>query len=701
MASGPTLLIPRVQPSLAYSDRVILPQSVLERLLDYSGKDPLPSPLTFRLANSATNVYTHCGVREFSAPDGIIYISQQIAISLGLSAKQLTEAATALDSGQPWDVDSPPPSVTVSRHDLPKGTSVSLRPLDNDYLSVDDDWKALLESSLQSSYTTLTDGQVLSISHPATHSTMSFIVDKLQPERAVCIVETDLSVDFEAMSEDHARRSVAKRDAKRESENMRSVEIIVDAAEPVKGAFVDVEALRVPFFFELKSWDRELPLIFKLESSKIGEESADLDDRSADLYISIDDNSRPSSRYYLWSTITDEENSITISSSNSFISSAQVLHLAVTSCAVPLQFSLTVTQTLGNEDEDNEMPSAPAIDAKECSNCHQFFPPRTFQLHTAFCERNNILCPNPSCSRIFRRQEGIPETHWHCDSCPAFICDAASTKEKHISGHHTPCTCICGESFGNSLNLTYHRTTTCPQKLHICRFCHLRLPQEDAPDSQSDLLAGYTGHESRCGTRTTECPRCGRNVRLRDVDSHMRLHEIQRVAAPMPAVCSNPLCVRVTEGDHVTVTSNNVGLCPSCYGPLYSPMHDPTGARLKSRIERRYFIQLSTGCKKSLCENIHCASGRANLGLPKYTSAEISSIVRELVQGGKLQFCVDDSMTRRRKLVDWIAEDKEFARPWICKAVGEVGVTEGEERESEIAARAWLVTNGVRVSEVQ
>ncbi|KAK7205419.1 ubiquitin fusion degradation protein UFD1-domain-containing protein [Myxozyma melibiosi] len=649
-----TLLIPRVRPSLAFSDRIILPQSVLERLLDAAGRDPLPSPLTFRLTNPATNAATHCGVREFSAPDGTVYISQQLASSLGLSAKQLAEAAAVADSGEPWDLDAPPPSLIVSRHDLPKGTSVNLRPLDNDYLAIDDDWKALLESSLQSSYTTLTNGQMLSISHPATHATMSFLVDKLQPEDAVCIVDTDLSVDFEAISDDHARKSVAKRDAKRKADGGRSVEVVADSPEqPLTGAFLDAESLKDPFYFALKSWNKSKPLRFEIDVMKLQEdEEVDLDPRSADLYISVGDDSKPSSRFYEWSTIVEETNEITIFPTNSLLASAEQIQIAVESCASPLRFSLKITQQIA--EDTNSVESTPAPDARECSNCHQFFPPRTFQLHSAFCERNNVLSA-----------------------------------------------CICGQEFSNSLSLVHHKTTTCPQKLHTCRFCHLRLPQEEASDSQSDLLAGYTGHESRCGTRTTECPRCGRSVRLRDVDSHMQLHEMQRVSTPMPAVCTNPLCVRVTEGDAVTATSNSLGLCPSCFGPLYSPMHDPTGARLKSRIERRYFIQLSTGCKKSLCENKQCATGRANLGMDKYAPGEVPAVVSELVQSGKLQFCVDDGMTRRRKLVDWIAEDREFARPWICKAVNEIGVSEGEESESEAAVRNWLAANGVRISEAR
>ncbi|KAK9325766.1 ubiquitin fusion degradation protein UFD1-domain-containing protein [Lipomyces orientalis] len=681
-----TVLVPHIRGALAHSDRIVLPQSVLEQLLSEAGRESLPSPLTFRVFNPATNAYTHCGVREFSAPESTVLISPQIASTLGISEKQL-QASSSQDV-------STPPVLQVSKCDLPKGTFVSLCPLDTNYLTIDDNWKALLESALQASYTTLTEGQTFSIVNPATQETITLLVNNLQPEKAVCIVETDLTVDITAMSEDHARKSVAHRDAKRKVQSGKVSTISQDA--PVRGTFSE---LRQVFLFELKSWDRSRPVIVKLEVLDAEDSSErDIDARAADVFVSID--KHPSKDDFLWSTQTDEKNDISIAPSNSFLATAEKITLAVRTCVVPLSFSLLVSQ---REDVAEQRP-APALpsESRECPNCKQFFPPRTFQLHTAFCERNNLLCPHLGCGRIFRRQDGISASHWHCD-LDSFSCDSVSTKEKHILAHHTLATCVCGESFQSQQHLAHHRATICPQKLHICRFCHLRLPQESSPDSQSDLLAGYTGHESRCGTRTTDCPRCNRIVKLRDLDNHMQLHELQRVSAPLPRICANALCVRVVDDDPVAANSNSLGLCSSCFGPLYSPMHDPTGARLKGRIERRYFIQLTTGCKRSYCTNPACVTGRTNSNLPKLAPAEVAAMVKELTEGGKLEFCVDDGMTRRRRLVNWIGDDNEFARPWICRAVGEVGVgvEDDDPTSSEAKARSWLVENGVRITEVR
>ncbi|KAK9467836.1 ubiquitin fusion degradation protein 1 [Lipomyces arxii] len=677
-ASAPVSLAPQISDVLAYSDRIILPQSLLEQLVSEAGNEPLPSPLTFRLVNSANNAFTYCGVREFSAPESSVLLSPQVASTLGILPKQLVDSS------------APAPAVSVAKVDLPKGTFVALRPLDSAYLTIDDDWKALLESSLQSSYTTLTEGQTFSIKHPASQETMSFLVDNLQPEKAVCIVETDLTVDIVALSEEHARKSVAIRKAKEQARSTHASTIIAD--QQVAGSFNTEESLAQPFYYELKSWDKSRTITVTLEILDASESNErDIDSRAADVFISVDD--QPSQGYFLWSTQTEERNSISIEPSNLFIKDAEHLMLSVQSFVHPLSFSLKISQTA--EVVDLTAGTNMVADSVQCSNCERFFPQRTLQLHSAFCQRNNILCPHPGCTKLFRRQEGIPTTHWHCDT-DFFSSDSVSSKEKHIKTHHIATSCGCGEQFSSLQNLAQHRATACPQKLHTCRFCHLKLPQESLPDSQSDLLAGYTGHESRCGTRTTECSRCGRIVRLRDMISHTQLHVLQRVSSPVPKICANTLCVRMITGN-----TNILGLCSSCYAPLYSPMHDPSGARLKSRIERRYFTQLFSGCKHSLCDNQACATGRGNLELSKLAPGEIGPLVKELVDGGKLQFCVEDSMTRRKHLVDWVADDKIYSRPWICKAVNEVA-DDGEDVSAyEARVRSWLTENGVQISEAK
>ncbi|KAK9458258.1 ubiquitin fusion degradation protein UFD1-domain-containing protein [Dipodascopsis uninucleata] len=666
-----TILTPIVHPALAYSDRIVLPQSILEQLIERYGREELPSPLTFRLFNPVTGLSTHCGVREFSASEKSVLLSQQLASILGINKNSSSEKNV----------------ISVEECRLPKGESVKLMPLDSDYLNVED-WKSLLESSLQASYTTLTEGQTLSIMHPGTNQPLKFLVESLKPEKAVCIIETDLEVDMVPMSEDHAMKSVKSRDAKRAAQ-------ISDKIIPLSINTTSENTLseeRKVIVYELSQWDRSKYLVIKLECDP------DIEDkRAVDLYVSID--GQPSQDYFLWSTLSDESNIINISPTNDFLARASKLFLAVSSVIMPSGFRIQILSSDAPYSGDEAIFSKDS-NSKQCSNCHQYFKTQTYQLHSAFCERNNILCPYPGCGRIFRRQEGLPESHWHCEY-DGFAFDSKVVKQKHLDTAHTPVICSCGENFPSVIQLAQHRVLSCPNKLHICRFCHLKVPQERPPELQADILAGFSGHEAHCGTRTTECSRCGRITRLRDLDQHLRLHDIQRISAPLPIVCNNELCTRTLDSDAAGSSPNTLGLCSVCYGPLYSPLHDPTGAKLRSRIERRYFIQLTTGCKKSGCRNSMCSNGRQNLKLTKLSMTEVAATVKELVGSLKLIFCVDDAMNKRKILVDWIADEGEYPIPWICKAVNEVYVDTTESPEQkEPAIKNWLSEKGVKLSEL-
>lgn len=49
---------------------VVLPQSALEQLSNYN----IEYPMIFQLTNSESGVFSHCGVLEFSAKEGVAYL---------------------------------------------------------------------------------------------------------------------------------------------------------------------------------------------------------------------------------------------------------------------------------------------------------------------------------------------------------------------------------------------------------------------------------------------------------------------------------------------------------------------------------------------------------------------------------------------------------------------------------------------------
>ncbi|RPB09673.1 hypothetical protein P167DRAFT_291476 [Morchella conica CCBAS932] len=194
-------------------DKILLPQSALEQLLAASASAPqpppavvdleswdtpqvpqqrnqqLPHPLIFRLYNPANNRFSHAVPREFSAAEGEVGISPFLREALGLEEKD-EEALREGETGSRREK----PRITIVSKSLPKGTHVRLRPLEAGY--DDEDWKALLERHLRMHFTTLTTGEILSVAGRTNsrgkggRGEFRFLIDKLEPEEAVCIVDT-------------------------------------------------------------------------------------------------------------------------------------------------------------------------------------------------------------------------------------------------------------------------------------------------------------------------------------------------------------------------------------------------------------------------------------------------------------------------------------------------------------------------------
>lgn len=207
---------PAETPSSLTGDKILLPQSALEQLLAAASSQPqppqpvidpeswdapqdylqqqqqqqqLPHPLIFRLYNPANNRFSHAVPREFSAEEGEVGISPFLREALGLDEKDEEPLRDGEEEGS-----REKPRITIVSKSLPKGTHVRLRPLEAGY--DDEDWKALLERHLRMHFTTLTVGEILSVGGRTSsggkkdQGEFRFLIDKLEPEEAVCIVDT-------------------------------------------------------------------------------------------------------------------------------------------------------------------------------------------------------------------------------------------------------------------------------------------------------------------------------------------------------------------------------------------------------------------------------------------------------------------------------------------------------------------------------
>ncbi|KAK2673887.1 hypothetical protein RAB80_011430 [Fusarium oxysporum f. sp. vasinfectum] len=678
-------------------DKILLPQSALEQLLaaarsrpstttarsdpwSYSSSDAdtaqqLPNPLIFRLVNPKNKNAVFAGIREFSASEGTLGLSPWLTEALGIQEDECVSPKEVIDleqdtaqNSERMDVDGI--QIKVEARQLPKGTYVRLRPLEAGYNP--DDWKPLLERQLRENFTTLSKGSMLAVKG-ARGEEFKLLVDKVAPEGdGICVVDTDLEVDIEALDEEQARETLRRiMSAQRGSTDGSSTGGEIDIWKAVEGQVLEGEYVD----YVLPSWNKSQPLAIELTTGE--------DEDALDLFVtpkSSRQRALPREIVHVFgdfSPAVDGVKRIVISPTNVELEGAEQITISVhgyrhpdaTESPKTLQYSLRAKVDLqdakdgtnGLSNGAGEQEHSP--DEEQCGNCLQFVPKRTMVLHENFCRRNNVVCPK--CKSVFKKGSSEWEAHWHCEKDSAFG-NSTQSKAKHDDIFHTERQCPNCEFSTNSMaDLARHQTSVCPGKLILCRFCHLEVPQEGDPFNPSPevVLSGLTAHELADGTRTTECHLCDKIVRLKDMETHLKHHELDKVSRLKPPICRNANCGRtmfgvgsrgqVRQAASTDQASNDIGLCSICFGPLYVSMHDPEGKALKRRIERRYLGQLMTGCGKSHCANPWCKTGRANAGLEAKPSSarEVLPLVKPLLgdvtnMDAPLWFCTDEGSQR-------------------------------------------------------
>lgn len=732
-------------------DKIILPQSALEQLLAASTSssisasassnpfrnpqtstsassssrapyafdgDPyqqLPSPLMFRLVNPSNGNAVYAGIREFSAEEGEILLSPYLTEALGVgSAKHTPNEEDAPSSNETATPTTP--RITIHAKHLPKGTYVRLRPLEAGYDP--DDWKSLLERKLRESFTTLTNGAILSV--PGVKGELfRLLVDGFRPEGdGICVVNTDLEVDIEALDEAQARETMRQIIARQQKAPGTAAGSSVGQELNIWKA-VDGQVLPGDYVdYELPSWARSR--VLEIEISELR------DEYGVDLFVSPKSSRQraaPRQSEYVFGAFNYTENGagskrIIIQPTNVELENAESLLISVfgyipdpgvsSTEASPLPYRLRVKNNAMTTETPTVSGSAtPEIqeaspDEETCTNCLQRIPKRTIILHENFCLRNNVACPQ--CRNVFQKTSEEWREHWHCAHDDVYG-SSSMTKAKHDIIYHTERRCPSCPFATNSIpDLARHRTTLCPGKIILCQFCHLEVCQEGDPFNPSAemLHTGLTEHELVDGARTTDCHLCSKIIRLRDMSTHLKYHELEKAHRPKPPICRNANCGRTLHGvgRNGAVNAgtgmgqgpgNDIGLCSLCFSPLYVSLYDPEGKALKRRIERRYLTQMMQGCGKRWCANEWCKTGRANLKLePKPSTAQlVLPQIRPLTDSVRdtqksMYFCVDEANQRRRKLAEMLVAEDDWDLEW-CIAACEA---EGPDLDR---ARGWLI----------
>nr|CAB3267490.1 ubiquitin fusion degradation protein 1 homolog [Phallusia mammillata] len=150
--------------------KVILPPSALDQLSRLN----ISYPMLFKLTNSnKTNRSTHCGVLEFVAEEGIMFLPYWMMQNLLLAEGDL---------------------VLIENCTLPVATYAKFKPQSTEFLDISDP-KAVLENALRN-FACLTKGDVIAIQY--NNRQYELYVLEVRPQDAVCIIECDISLEFDA-----------------------------------------------------------------------------------------------------------------------------------------------------------------------------------------------------------------------------------------------------------------------------------------------------------------------------------------------------------------------------------------------------------------------------------------------------------------------------------------------------------------------
>ncbi|KAJ3044455.1 hypothetical protein HDV00_001882 [Rhizophlyctis rosea] len=561
--------------------------------------------------------------------------------------------------------DEEPTYIVVRLVLLEKGTLVKLAPMDVDYLDISD-MRSTLESHMRKHYATLTQGETLTISYltPSAHTPKQyhFLITDLHPSPACLIIDTDLEVDIAPLDESLAEEAVKRKFASKGTYNGagstggRDLVWQQEGGNAGGAAFATVDGAvekdvyhyyRVPTQAEHKFYTIELV-------------PTNGDKGDADLFVSTQ-TEQPTMMDHEYYNV-DMGRSILDVSLPIDTSDSPFLYIGIHGYAPSTTFTLRITphrdapppradaQSSSSTGTVDSAPPGP--DYAQCPNCHTYVPTRTLPMHRAFCERNNTLCG--WCGKVMKKED-LPR-HWHCEEAGCEAVGDVSEREKHREIVHVDLNCVCGASMPLP-KLSVHRRERCPERLIVCRFCHLRVRAGGMSFSAKDLMlgTGLTEHESECGARTITCVRCSRNVQMKEVQAHMRLHEEERRHRKLgKELCRNEVCAnwQAEKGEN----RNVLGVCGGCFGPFWTGRVDEGNKKLVQKMFGVYHEQLTKGCGRVWCQNPHCAT--SNKEPMEANEAAVKSL--ELFKGsllaggngkggGKYWFCVSDPVVGRRK----------------------------------------------------
>lgn len=162
-------MLPDERLDLEKGGKIIMPPSALHTLTRLNTN----YPMLFKLTNTDKKRHTHCGVLEFIAEEGKVYLPYWMMRNLLLDEGMMIQVQTAT---------------------VPVATYSKFQPQSVDFLDISNP-KAVLENGLRN-FACLTTGDVIAINYNS--KVYELCVLETRPGNAVSIIECDMNVDFEA-----------------------------------------------------------------------------------------------------------------------------------------------------------------------------------------------------------------------------------------------------------------------------------------------------------------------------------------------------------------------------------------------------------------------------------------------------------------------------------------------------------------------
>eukprot|EP00050_Salpingoeca_kvevrii_P004246 m.246555 g.246555 ORF g.246555 m.246555 type:complete len:659 (-) comp10968_c3_seq8:206-2182(-) len=399
-------------------------------------------------------------------------------------------------------------------------------------------YSAVLEQALSTQYTTLTKGTTIAIAHHGAEYCLDVV--ELEPEDACLIIDTDMEVEVRPpVDEDGNMLPLPAIEGSLPTAVAQAVvQDLVEFMPPVQLGR-DFVFLRVPV-------QPGQPFLFRAQNAPGA--AGDLE-----AYMSPGASARPTASDHHWTNNLGEymqEAQIYVPGE-----SIQDPVMVVGMRAYDSKSTMVLCSALRGEEAEAEraryLPRTNAARSaaadvvpegkRRCPNCGENVPQQSFLMHSAYCERNNYHCE--LCGKAVLKK--LKDKHWHCPVCTdyPFVSASEAAIAKHQNIFHQPVACEdCGVQL-DLAELVLHRRSECPHRWVTCRFCFNSVRAGEPARDHGDRLRGMTQHESECGSKTDKCSRCDRLVRLKDMEMHLRLHDMDACAPKPVLAASQPVAV--------------------------------------------------------------------------------------------------------------------------------------------------------------